>query len=481
MELSYEHIKFLKEEHPTIKLIQSNNAPLIISFLYLHFKRHNNITVTGEDITQKLLDYLNHLKQVYGDGLYSDSAKNYLDKWTEDGYLRKYYSTESDDPIFELTPAAEKSIELIQELNKKEFVGTESRLLRIFDLLKKIVYQTSEDLDKRLSELNKQKDEIEIEIQKIRSGNPPMLTDTQIKENYYEVYETARKLLSDFRQVEYNFRDLNRSVKEKQIQSTSKKGQVLDDIFKIQDSIWDTDQGRSFRAFWEFLMSQTKQDELNILLENSSELIGSLNLQQADDLMDRLKVYLIDAGDKVNRTNHQFIEQLRKFLDERTLKENKRIQEIIDEIKVIALEVKNIPPKNKDFLSFEYLPFVELVMERPLWTNPQKAVLDDLSFEEGDSSDMETSVLFKQFYVNPDELKENIRNMLRTNEQVSLKQISDVYPIQKGLSEAITYLSIASKDKKAIISDDLFEEIQISNSDKNKYFSISIPKVIFIK
>ena len=274
---------------------------------------------------------------------------------------------------------------------------------------------------------------------------------------------------------------MNRSVKEKQIQSTSKKGQVLDDIFKIQDSIWDTDQGRSFRAFWEFLMSQTKQDELNILLENSSELIGSLNLQQADDLMDRLKVYLIDAGDKVNRTNHQFIEQLRKFLDERTLKENKRIQEIIDEIKVIALEVKNIPPKNKDFLSFEYLPFVELVMERPLWTNPQKAVLDDLSFEEGDSSDMETSVLFKQFYVNPDELKENIRNMLRTNEQVSLKQISDVYPIQKGLSEAITYLSIASKDKKAIISDDLFEEIQISNSDKNKYFSISIPKVIFIK
>lgn len=481
LELSYEHIKYLKDQNTTIKLIQSNNSPLIISFFYLHFKKKNTITISGEEITQNLIDYLNYIQNIYGENLYPDSAKNYLDKWTDDGYLRKYYGHGSDEPIFELTPAAEKTIELIQELNKKEFVGTESRLLRIYELLKKIVYQTSEDTEKRLKELNKQKEEIELQMEKIISGNPPMMTETQIKENYYEAYDTARKLLSDFRQVEYNFRDLNKSVKEKQIQSTSRKGEVLDDIFKIQDAIWDTDQGRSFRAFWEFLMSQSKQNELSTLVENSIELVQGLDIQYVDDLMDRLKVYLIEAGDKVNKTNHLFIEQLRKFLDERTLRENKRLQEIIDNIKSSALKIKDSPIKEKEFLWIEYKPLVELIMERPLWSSSQKTILENLTFEEGDSSGIDTDILFKQFYVNPEELKQNIRSILRANTQVSLKQISEVFPIQKGLSEAIMYINIASKDKKAIINDEEKEEIEISNSEKKKHFYISIPKVIFFK
>src|SRR5690606_13137403 len=134
---------------------------------------------------------------------------NYLNAWTNDHYLRKYYPQDSDEPVFELTPGAEKALDWIRDLDRKEFVGTESRLLNIFSMLKEIVTKSVDDPEERIQDLEKQIKEIEQEIKKIRSGQIEKLNPTRIRERYFEVEDTARKLLSDFRQVEYNFRELD--------------------------------------------------------------------------------------------------------------------------------------------------------------------------------------------------------------------------------------------------------------------------------
>lgn len=43
-----------------------------------------------------------------------------------------------DEPLFDLTPATEKVIEWIASFEQKQFVGTESRLLTIFRLLRRL-------------------------------------------------------------------------------------------------------------------------------------------------------------------------------------------------------------------------------------------------------------------------------------------------------------------------------------------------------
>ncbi len=298
--MDHEYIKYLKEYNPTVKLLRLDNAPLILSFLFQEFKKNNKIVILNTEIKTSLSDYIYNLNHIYGENTYSGTAQNYLDKWSNDGFLRKYYTSNSDEPAFELTPATEKALEWIKDLEKKEFVGTESRLLKIFDILKEIVYKSSDDPLKRLEELEKQKHEIEIEIEKIHSGNIEKLNETQIKERFFDVYDTARKLLSDFREVEYNFRELARSVREKQVNSNLKKGKLLEDIFKDQDFIWDTDQGRSFKSFWEFLMSQNKQDELDELIKTVSNLPEIQNIKH-DDFIERIEINLIDAGDKVKK------------------------------------------------------------------------------------------------------------------------------------------------------------------------------------
>jgi len=40
------------------------------------------------------------------------------------------------------------------------------------------------------------------------------------------------------------------------------QGVLLEEIMEERDAIADSDQGKSFRAFWDFLMSQRRQEEL---------------------------------------------------------------------------------------------------------------------------------------------------------------------------------------------------------------------------
>ena len=447
--MDHDYIKYLKD-HPTIKILRVDNSPLILSFFFLQFKKHNRIVITNTEMTTNLSDYIYSLREKLGESIYPNSAQDYLTSWTNDGFLRKYYPPDSDEPIFELTPAAEKALDWIKDLEKKEFVGTESRLLTIFDLLREIVYKSSVDPRLRLEELTKQKQEIDQEIAKLQAGVIERLNETQIKERFFEVRDTARKLLADFRQIEYNFRELDRRVREKQADNTLKKGKLLDDVFKGHDLIRDTDQAQ-LPKYLEFLMSQAKQDELDELLAAVYNL-PEIQEMNDDAFIDRLKVGLIESGDKVNKTNHHLIAQLRKYLDDKAALENKRIIEIIREIKILALQAKNDPPKLRDFLTVDGKPVVDLIMERPVWDVPKNPEITVTDFVDGRGDSVDAGILYKQIFIDQEELKHASRNCLEYI-QVTLRQISEVYPIQKGLAEIITFLNIATKDKKAELTD----------------------------
>lgn len=482
--MDYEYIRHLKDHNPSLRLLRLENAPLIVGFLYQHFKSDNNIVLSSIELTTRLSDYLHNLRENYGDNIYPDTAKNYLDKWTSEGFLRKYYTPDSDEPVFELTPATEKAIEWIRDLDKKEFVGTESRLLKIFEILKEIVYKSSDDPQKRMDELERQRQDIEKEIEKIKAGEIEKFSETQIKERFYDVSDTARKLISDFRQIEYNFREIDRSLREKQLNSNLKKGKLLEDVFRSHDLLWQTDQGNSFRAFWEFLMSQSKQEELDDLIESVNRLPTVRDIKN-DDFINRIKVSMIEAGDKVNKTIHHLVEQLRKYLDDKTLLENKRIIEVIRGIKASALEIKNNPTigysGDKDFMTVEDKPDIKLIMERPLFSPAKGVEIRGAELEEGNADSVDASVLYRQLYIDYDILKNNIRELLKFKTQATLKQITDVYPIEKGLIEILAYYDIAGKDSKSFINDETTEAIIIINRETGRYFEIQTPQVIFCK
>src|SRR5713226_5173272 len=265
--MDHDYLEKLKASHPTLRLLNADNLPLIVNFLFQMFIKPNRRSIAHAELTSRLNDYLFQLRAVCGEEKYPKPARQYLEDWSNNqtSFIRKYYPDLAEEPEFDLTPATEKAIEWLRSLEERQFVGTESRLLTVFQLLQEIVRNAEQDLSNRIAELERQKGHIEAELEKARAGIVAPFDPTRIKERFFQAEEMARKLLSDFRQVEYNFRALDRETRERIATSEKAKGQLLDDIFNQHDVIWDSDQGRSFRAFWEFLMSPRRQEELQHL------------------------------------------------------------------------------------------------------------------------------------------------------------------------------------------------------------------------
>jgi hypothetical protein len=479
--MEYQDIKRLKEKHPSLKLLNADNSPLIISFLYQQFKEKNLLAISKDGLESSLSNYLYYLKTQERVEAYPKQPVEYLEDWTNAEFLRSYYA--SDDKIyFELTHHTEKALDWIKNLIEiRKFVGTESRLLKIISTLKELAYESTTDPAERLKELEKQKQNIEIEIEKVNAGLADTLTETQIRERYFEICQTINDMLRDFKEIEHNFRQLDMDIRKRLIQTDVKKGKILEDIFSTKDHLHNTDQGKSLDAFWNLLLSQAQRDELDKLIEMTLNLQEVKEVVQQDDILEDMKIRLIKAGEKVQNVNHSLAEQLSKFLDERAYLEIKRIMDMIKDIKSIAFNIKENSPSENDFITIDGKPEIEMVMDRPLWSPPTVTKLRKQEMELGSSDDVDTSILYDQSNIDQRELKERIQEFLKTDSQVSLRTITERYPIKKGVAEILTYIDIASKNEKAVINEDVSEIMIISNMISKKQFRIEIPQIIFCR
>lgn len=472
--MKYDKVKWLFDNDITIRLIRADNAPMIISFLHLAYKQQNRITYPEKELETLLGDFLYALN--HSENIYASTAKQYLLKWTEQGFLRRYYESD-DDPVVDLTPAGENAIKWMEDLGKQEFVGTESRLLHFFSILRELVLKTNTNVYERVKELEDRQQKIEVELQKAKQGNIEVFDDTKIKERYIYAEETAKRLLADFRQVEQNFRDLDKEIRERIIKSNVSKGRLLDDIFNEQDFVWSTDQGKSFKAFWEFLMSEQKQTELEMLIKSIMTLPQIEKLKEQTTI-NRIKNNLIEAGDKVNRTNDSLIEQLRKFVEQKSLLESKRILSSIEEIEKLLID-------NKDSKAFQDTTFeIDGILKGHFFMgrtpfNPPVQIKFETNINEIGSEGAIEDILFEQFNIDQDELKENIASLLMHQAQVSLKEVTERFGVTKGVSEIVAYYQIASKEKKHFVNTEIEEELLIQNYKTGKFFQIKLPQLIF--
>ncbi len=475
--LNYEYLLRLKQTHTTWQLLHADSAPLILSFFYRVFIVSNRRTYSYTELISKLDDYLHQLRQDYGDTLYPKSAKAYIEDWchNDNAYLRKYYPQHGDEPECDLTPATEKAIDWIQSLEQREFIGTESRLFYLFELLKDIVHKTETNVELRLAELEAQKKAIEAEINKVKKeGVVEVYDHRQIKERFMQAEETARRLLSDFRQVEYNFRELDRNARERITLSEKQKGSLLDEIFSQQDVIRDSDQGKSFKAFWEFLMAPQRQAELSTLLTEIFALDDIVQFNP-DKLLARIPIFLLDAGEKVYRTGNLLSEQLRRYLDDQAYLANKRLMELINTIEKTIIQHKDQIPLHGGFIELTHFKAnIDTVMSTTLFVPPKKIKLSTGKLQAGTENAI-INALFEQVYVDETVLASRIQKALQRCSQISLKELIFDFPVEKGLSEIIVYLKLATQGERSIIDEDE-EETLIVNKKR-----VVLPKIIFVR
>ena len=404
----------------TVKMITVDNAPLIIGFLFKSFKqgRHNlaSSTISEKELAALLTEYLFGINK--DEKRYPKQAKEYLTDWTNAGFLRKYPG-KTDEFVFELTPAAENAFKWIDSLERPEFVGTESRLKNLFEKLKELSVKTKKDFAYRMKELENKKKAIEEDIENLKSGKMDVLDDRQIKEQYLLIEETAKYLLADFRQVEDNFRTLDRDFRKKIITTSQTKGQVLYDLFQQQDFLLETDQGKSFTAFWEFLLMQSKQEELEELIQEILNIPAVQQLQKESFSIENIRNNLVEAGDKTQKTTNSLWVQLRKYLEHKSFFENKIIHENITQILKIMSENAETDYSKILSLNLDEVINIDLITEKPLFKVSEKIKFANKRFDIGAASGNNDEV-FEQFEINIPELRNNIQTALKIKRKLHL-------------------------------------------------------------
>jgi hypothetical protein len=331
--------------------------------------------------------------------------------------------------------------------------------------------------DERLAQLEMERKKIDAEMAQIRKGNFARVAATELKENYLLAEETARRLLADFRQVEENFRQLDAQTRQTIIKSDMGKADLLDQVFSQQDYLWNTDQGKSFRSFWEFLMSENMQQELETLLEKINT-IPEIQQVKREQVVDRIKTNLVDAGDKVNRSNDGLIEQLRKFVEQKNLAESKHVMRSIEAIESLLLEYRNEFDPNDILMETGGMVKPMLVMDRPLFSPPVKTVFAKSVVKEG-TAQSNTDALFEQLYVDLELLKSNIQKLLRNKSQVSLEEVLQQFAPEKGAAEILGYMQIASGSSKHHINNAQTTMLRIKKAQSDEEYSLEAPLIIF--
>lgn len=473
--MRFDEIDQLRTHHPAWALLRSNNAALVLSFLERVFLDHNAGDIAASVLASELDEELYALNQRLGEERFPKAASEYLDDWAspDHGWLRKFYPPSSDEARFDLVPAVEKALRWVGDLRAREFIGTESRLNTIFELLRQMVFGAEDDPERRLVEMRRRRTELDEEIARAERGDVTVLDPVSQRDRYQQFSRTARELLSDFREVEENFRRLDRNLREQIAGWSGSKGALLDEALGSRNSIAESDQGRSFQAFYDFLLSHQRQAELTDLLERLQEIDGLADL---DERLARIHFDWIDASDRTQTTVRLLSEQLRRFLDDQVWLENRRVFDLLRSIEAKALRVRGLGGPAVTMEMDDTTVSVGLPTERPMYRRPTVTAIDSAQLQEG-SDDFDSSALVSQMYIDRDDLLRRVWDTLGPRDQVGLREVVAGAPLEQGLAELVGYLSLIEPGLAVVFDDQEREQIAWSAEEIERV--AELPRVSF--
>ncbi len=150
-------------------------------------------------------------------------AKRLIKDWTDRGFLTNYQNEEGEI-IYELSSHSNKVIDWIESLKKEDYIGTESKFKTLFSQLKELVEYSNEDREKRIELLRQRKEEIERQIERLEMGEEvEVYEDYQIEPRFNSLNKMAKELLSDFKEVDDNFKDIIKQIYQRQTDNEQKK------------------------------------------------------------------------------------------------------------------------------------------------------------------------------------------------------------------------------------------------------------------
>lgn len=469
--------------HPAAGLLRKDQAAFILAFLHSAYKQTGMGQVPEEDLRARLEAWLAERRAVES-FVWERSGKEYLEDWCSprNGWLRRVIPGQGAGPVFEMTAATEKGMRWLEELRGSAFIGTESRMESIFVSMEQLLRETSPDVEERLNALRRERDELDQEIDRIeKTGEVRTLEGWQVNERFSRLLDEARSLLSEFRQVEENFRELAREVVERQSDPGSTKGEIIGRVLDSHDVLRESPQGRSFYGFVRLLLNPERRErfeEQTARVQRLEQLESSL---RSNPLLLRLLPQLRHEQEKVGDSTQRLTSNLRRALESARLAERRRVRELVSDVQRLALLVRDRPPDREGFFEVSIMPKVWPGASRPFWDEKTAITMIGELATGVQEADAETITAFQRMpHLSLDVLRSQVDACLEEDAYVMLAQVLHRFPPQHGLLEVLGYLVIAAQGHdRHYLSQDQLDHVVLADGVRWNLPRVMFGRVVF--
>ena len=461
----------------SLRMLRADNAPLVIAVLFAAFKQEHSSAVPESQLRAILEAELEELRDA-GEVVADKKAKDYLLEWADQahGYLRRHQPDGKDEPMYELTPEIEQVFQWLETLKPRTHVGTESKFKSLAAVLRDIVENSTRDPDIRIQRLKEEQMKLQEQIEEIeRTGVVTVYTATQINERFAAVLETARKLLGDFREVERHFRQVTENISILQASAGATRGGIVGQTLDAQEQLRNSSQGQSFYTFWDFLLAPERRKQFTELVEQAYSLPTLADELRDDTLLRKLQASLRAEGNKVVASNERLVAQLRRVLDIRESAERREVGRLIQEIKLLAHQTRELPPQ-AELLEIDTGMTLASLMSKSPWSPPENVEFGgSLEISEGGDYRETLEAFLRLHPVDFERLRQNIRDCLLTRVQITLPELLELRPPRNGVLEVLAYLFIAESDGPHIVLE-AFDLIALPGQ-LGRYYRV--PQIVF--
>lgn len=440
------------QNSPSVELLRLRNRDIIIEFLVDTFS-DQQVAVSAEILQTRLADFLEFKKvekdednDVTAFDTYEIKAKKYIQYWTNKGFLANYQDDQGE-VYYELSSYSTKTLDWLTGLKKEEYIGAESKFRTIFSQLKEIVEYSNEDIETRLQILEEKKLEIEHQIQQIHVGEDiKVFEEFEIVPRFKQLNQLAKELLSDFKEVEVNFKEITKSIYQKHADSRLYKSDILEFAFDALDELKESQQGKSFYAFWTFLLDPDRQKEWQTLVDELFETLEHKSIPVNDLFLRSMKKHLHSSGQKVYKANDKMAEKLSRIIRENEDMNSLATKNTISDIKKLLIEASHQPGSPSISFELETNADIQIPFERKLtFEQKQETIYTDIPTiaQEDVTHSLQIGMLFSQMHVDRDLLRQRIEEALKEQSQTTLADVIEKYG---GLERGLPYYVGSSRN-----------------------------------
>ncbi len=493
--LSLGKLEQILNDEAGIRLLKARSAPIVITFLYNTFRKNNIQEIPYEVFRLSLEQFLSeHVSEeeaieseIKEENIYfmdiTSRVKSYAEDWfsEEKRYIFRYYNQKKEEMI-RPSPSLIRVFSYIDNIMESDFISTESSFNFILTQLRNLSENMNKDPESKIRELKEKIKELEAEIKEIETtGKVKTYDNRRIVEYLTDLKRKSRDMLGEFSQVEENFKDIMTQIAKKQASEEISKRMLLGYSLTLYRELNNSPQGQSFNGFWDY-MSANREDEISALSEEIISTIIENNIDYDVSFLLNLRSSLFNAGNRIVEKNHILTDRMSRVMAQTNRADRKGLDELYAKIKAKNADILS---SGKDFNDSNFIfiddikPSLSFPLSKPLKAETEERTTSAILFEEKKNNLSQIISLVSEFNVDEKQLLNNVITFSKEQKVKSftLKELTDRYPITKGLEEIVSYISVFRDYGTSVdISENLTDEIKyLWNSDK--YFCVTLPTI----